>query len=496
MKQNNTMPSLKEKPLNQLLTGLTQLDDSRKFLDASISGISLHAGSVCSGNIFVAIPGNKFDGHDFIPEAVKNGAAAIISNGRDIGELSIPQIRVANPRRAASWVASEFFDHPSRELTMIGITGTNGKTSTATLVASILDAAGYKTAQMGTLGLIAQGNSPQEKTLTTLDQVALHKSLFDLKKDGFTHIVMEVSSHALQQCRVTDVDFNIAAFTNLTPEHLDYHGNMEEYYHAKAKLFKMLPITATAVINNDDIYGGKIISESSTPILTTSISTKENVHYSSFESTLNGITGDIKAGDHSYKIQSSLIGSFNLENILTAVGIAHAMGIPPHFVIKGIDSCKFIPGRMEMFKTPSGGTVIIDYAHTPDSYEKVLGTICKMSSGKMTVIFGAGGNRDVSKRPTMAAIAEKFAEQCFITPDNPRFDNPQAIQADIVKGFTRKCYTVFSDRGKAIRAALTDLKKNDILAVLGKGRENYQEIRGEKIPYSDVKIIQEFCDEN
>ena len=271
---------------------------------------------------------------------------------------------------------------------------------------------------------------------------------------------------------------------------------MEEYYHAKAKLFKMLPITATAVINNDDIYGEKIISESSTPILTTSISTKENVHYSSFESTLNGITGDIKAGDHSYKIQSSLIGSFNLENILTAVGIAHAMGIPPHFVTKGIDSCKFIPGRMEMFKIPSGGTVIIDYAHTPDAYEKVLGTICKMSSGKMTVIFGAGGDRDVSKRPTMAAIAEKFAEQCFITPDNPRFDNPQAIQADIVKGFTRKCYTVFSDREKAIRAALTDLKKNDILAVLGKGRENYQEIRGEKIPYSDVKIIQEFCDEN
>ena len=495
MTQNNNIPFLKKKPLNQLLTGLTQLD-SHEFADASISGISLHAGSVCSGNIFVAIQGNKFDGHDFIPEAVKNGAAAIISNGRDIGELSIPQVRVANPRRAASWVASEFFGHPSRELIMIGITGTNGKTSTATLVVSIFEAAGYKTAQMGTLGIIAKGNYPQEKTLTTLDQVSLQKTLFYLKNDSFSHVVMEVSSHALQQCRVADVDFNIAAFTNLTPEHLDYHGNMEEYCHAKAKLFKMLPITATAVINNDDVYGKKIISDTTIPILTTSISTKENVHYSYFELTLNGIKGTIKAGDHSYKIQSCLIGSLNLENILTAVGIAHAMGIPPHFVTKGIDSCTLIPGRLEMFKTPSGGTVVVDYAHTPDAYEKVLGTICKMSGGKLTVIFGAGGDRDVTKRPVMAAIAEKFAEQCFITPDNPRFDNPQAIQADIVKGFTRQCYTVFSDRGKAVRAALTDLKKNDILAVLGKGRENYQEIRGEKIPYSDIKIIQEFCDEN
>ena len=212
-----------------------------KIENISITGISLHTRSIDPGNIFVAIPGEKFDGHDFISEAIDKGASVVISNGRDLGDLTVPQIKVANPRRAASWVASKFYNHPSKDLTMIGITGTNGKTTTASLVNSILEENGYKTALLGTLGLISGGKYLQEKTLTTFDQVHLQEVLHTLKKEDVTHVVMEVSSHSLEQSRVADIDFNVAAFTNLTPEHLDYHGTMEDYYHAKVKLFKMLP---------------------------------------------------------------------------------------------------------------------------------------------------------------------------------------------------------------------------------------------------------------
>ena len=229
-----------QKPLYQLLFGLTQLEN-QKIENISITGISLHTRSIDPGNIFVAIPGEKFDGHDFISEAIDKGASVVISNGRDLGDLTVPQIKVAIPRRAASWVAAKFYNHPSKDLTMIGITGTNGKTTTASLVNSILEENGYKTALLGTLGLISGGKYLQEKTLTTLDQVHLQEVLHTLKKKDVTHVVMEVSSHSLEQSRVADIDFNVAAFTNLTPEHLDYHGTMEDYYHAKLKLFKMLP---------------------------------------------------------------------------------------------------------------------------------------------------------------------------------------------------------------------------------------------------------------
>ncbi len=481
-----------KKQLDSLVAGLTP--SGKTLPDIEVLGVATHTDNVRPGYLFIAIPGARADGHDYVHTAIDRGAVAVITSGRDLGELPVPQIKVANPRRAASLIAAEFFDHPSRKMTVIGITGTNGKTTTASLISSILQAAGHKTAQLGTLGLIAE-DFPRQNTLTTMEPVALQETFARLVQHGFTHLVMEVSSHALQQYRVADVDFNLAIYTNLTPEHLDYHHTMEEYFHAKARLFKMLSITATAVVNTDDRYGEAIKSESTAPVVTTSLSSEADVHFTRIDSTIEGIKGEIRVGEHRYQMESSLIGSFNLENILSAVAAAHILGIPPAAIETGVKSCAVVPGRMEIITTPSGNKVIVDYAHTPDAYEKVLSTVRDLApdGSRITVVFGAGGDRDASKRPLMASIAESYATRCFVAPDNPRFEDPAQINADVVKGFTRDCYTIFEDRGQALRKALTEMGPDDIVVVLGKGRENYQDIRGEKIPYSDFEIIEEFC---
>jgi UDP-N-acetylmuramyl-tripeptide synthetase len=478
--------------LKQLVSGFYPDIDSLPEIE--VTGLTTRADSITPGQVFIAIKGTQADGHDYISTAIRKGAAAIVSNGRDLGPIKIPQIKVTNPRQAASRSAAEFYRFPSREMTVVGITGTNGKTTVASLLKSIFDGAGLKAAQMGTLGIIAEGY-PARKTLTTLGPIQLQRTLRSLKDDGFTHIVMEVSSHALDQFRVADVDFNSAVFTNLTPEHLDYHESMEAYFHAKLRLFKQLPITATAVIHIDNEYGPKIISECTSPALTTSMEGDADVHYSDLRTSLEGIQGQIVAGEQSIQVDSSLIGQFNVENILSAATAALSVGISIGAIEEGIKSCSTIPGRMEVFSLPSGGKVVVDYAHTPDAYEKVLSTISKMKpiKGRLTVLFGCGGDRDASKRPVMAHIAEHYADWCFITPDNPRFEDLETINAGILSGFTGHDYDVYQDRGAALKQALETCSLGDILVVLGKGREDYQDIRGEKHYYSDYEMIQRYC---
>ncbi len=462
-----------------------------------INNIQLHSGKVQPGDLYIAIHGTAADGHDFVPEAVNNGAAAIITNGRELGALSVPQVKVSNPRKAASAIAAEFYGQPSKYLKIVGITGTNGKTSTATLIRSILQEAGCKTAQLGTFGVIAAGHD-QEKTLTTMDAIHSQRLLKELVQDNFTHVVMEVSSHAIHQYRVADVEFDLTVFTNLSPEHLDYHKTMEDYYHAKAKLFKSLPLSATAIINTDDKYGRRLISESTAPVLKVSIENNSDVHFVAVESSLTGTTGIIRAGEHRIEINSPLIGSFNQENILCAVASGLALGLPINKIKHGINYCKVVSGRMETFQTPNGARIVIDYAHTPDAYEKVLKTIHQMvnKAGNLIVMFGCGGNRDAANRPIMGQLVEQYADQFFIVPDNPRYEDQSSIVADIELGLTSENYSVFSDRATAFKKALAALDHNDVLVVLGKGRETYQEIAGVRHPYSDIEIIEEFCAHN
>ena len=460
-----------------------------------IHGITTHSAQVNPGHLYIAIHGANFDGHDFIPQAIDNGAAAVITNGRDVGQLPVPQIKVANPRRAASFTAAEYYGHPSKEMTVVGITGTNGKTTTAGLISAMLKAAGEKAAQIGTLGTIAEGY-PQKKTLTTPDPVALHKVLFDLHQDGYTHIVMEASSHAIDQSRVADVDFNYTVFTNLSPEHLDYHGTMADYFQAKVKLFTALPPSAIAIVNMETEYGQAISDNCTVPVVATALAKTGDVFFKDYQISLAGIYGTIQAGEISYTVDSSLIGKFNAENILCATATGNAMGLSLEAINNGIKQCASIPGRMESFALRSGATALIDYAHTPDAYDKVLSTIKDMvvEPGVLHIVFGCGGDRDKTKRAQMAARAEEFGYYCYVTPDNPRTEELAVITADIISGFHASGYTVFDERGAGLRQALERAAKNDVVVILGKGREDYQEINGEQMPYSDLEIINEYRD--
>ena len=314
----------------------------------------------------------------------------------------------------------------------------------------------------------------------------------NLVKQGFSHVVMEVSSHAIEQLRVHNINFNIVVFTNLTEEHLDYHGTMENYFNTKSKLLNLLnQKTGFAIINFDDSYGERLLIGAKKNSLAFSKNNNNLIHFEDLKSNDSKISGSISTNDTSYKIDSELIGTFNQENILAAVSVLHSLSIPKSSIENGIKKCKNIPGRLEVYKLKSGAKAVIDYAHTPDAYNKILSTLKKTleEKNKLYVVFGAGGDRDQDKRSHMATIAEKFCEKCFITPDNPRYESLEAINKDIISGFKSKCFTIYEDRALGLTKALKLAKRGDIIAVLGKGDEEFQDIKGQHVYHSDKKII-------
>lgn len=476
--------------LNELVKNLEYIGmpDNRE-----ISSITYDSRKVKAGTLFIAIAGANVDGHDFIRQALEKGAVAILSNGRSPSTENVPVIRVKNPRLAMSKISADFYGNPSREMNIIGITGTNGKTSIAHILSHILNHAEKSCGTIGTLGF----NSPTgmvSTSFTTPESVEVQQLLNTLKSAGVNHVVMEISSHALEMHRVDDVAVDTAIFTNLTPEHLDFHGDMENYFQSKLRLFSALNSNNTAVINLDDSFGKRIILDAGAKIISYGMGKNADLYPKVINMDLNGLSTRLIYRKKSISISTFLIGEYNLMNIMASVAAALSKEVSVEKIESAFLTLPAIPGRLEMIPHRGRGKVFIDYAHTPDAYEKLLSNIRNLISEdcSLSVVFGCGGNRDNSKRPKMAEIAENYADLVYLTSDNPRKESPAKIIEELKLGFSKTDYTIIPDRADAIESAMNKMNDNSVLLVLGKGRENYQEIGAEKIPYSDVETIQRF----
>ena len=461
------------------------------ILGEKVSGITSNSKEVQPNFVFVAIQGVNVDGNQFIEEALNKKAVCVISDSNDVEETD-RIIKVDNARKALTCLASNYYGNPEKHIKTIGITGTNGKTSTTLILKDILEADGKKVIQIGTLGVIPDITN-LNLSLTTPDSIFLFQILHHAVKEQFDYAVLEVSSHALSQNRVDSIAFDAVGFTNFSLDHLDYHKSLENYFNDKKKLFNLIKDGNNPLVLSDSSYGEDICKDYPN---SKKISLKNNqADYFCTEFSINqeGITGTMVSGNCSLEINSELKGRYNLENIILASSIALELGVQPSIVEKGINNCNYISGRHENISKPGFPDIIVDYGHTPDAYVNMLSSLKEIyPNKKIKVLFGAGGNRDQSKRTEMAKAVEQFATECYVVPDNPRFENINDINNDVVKGFSKEMFTVFDDRKKGLLIALEHLDADDILVIFGKGNEEFQEINGKKLYYSDRKIIESF----
>lgn len=443
--------------------------------DVEIKGISYDTRTLRPGELFVALRGYKTDGHRYIGEALQKGAAAVVCEETGDGVLTVPNGRAALAVLSANW-----FGHPARKLTVVGVTGTNGKTTTTSLLKSMIEETmGTKAGLIGT-NENRVGNQIFPADRTTPESWEVQRWLRRMADSGCTHVVMEVSSHALCLHRVDGIDFAVGAFTNLTQDHLDFHKTMEAYREAKGRLFRQC---GTAVLNLDDEAGRFYAAGAPCPVLTYSERrdeadlTAKNLRLFSDRVEFEAVTRTEIS-----RVRLGIPGGFTVYNALCALGCAQAMGIPLDRAAAALGKAPGVKGRMEVVPTPGAGTVLIDYAHTPDALENALTTLRDFTRGRLICLFGCGGDRDRSKRPIMGALAASLADFVVVTSDNPRTEEPGAIIQDILKGMVGfdTPRLVEPDRRKAIRSAVALLEEGDTLVLAGKGHEIYQEVNGEK----------------
>jgi len=468
--------------------------------DVKISGVQYDSRKVQKDNLFVAIRGVGSDGHAFIGHAIANGAKAIVIEDDNAIPDSmcmhqgIVKIVVGNTRKALAQIAANYFGHPAQSMTVIGVTGTNGKTTTTYLIKQMLESNGNTI--VGLIGTVEYriGNETMPATHTTPESLELHQLFAEMKKKGCTHVVMEVSSHALHQYRVYGIPFSAGVFTNLTQDHLDYHRTMEEYFQAKKLLFDSLSAQSVAVINADSEYGKRIVETCKAKLVTYGITTAADIQATNVSVTVNGFTALI----HNKIISTTLIGRFNVYNFLAAYATVVGLGVAINE--KVFTTLTAAPGRFEQIQSPKGWTAIIDYAHTHDALENCLQAIHevlpKNGTNKIITIFGAGGDRDRTKRPKMGAVAERLSDLIIVTSDNPRTEEPMSIIDDILQGVQQKDKAIREpDRRKAIVLGLSMANAGDVVLIAGKGHEDYQVIGREKIHFSDkeevLKVIQQ-----
>ena len=480
----------------------------------SVSGLTHDSRKVRPGWLFVAIPGETSDGHDYIEQAIASGAAAVLAEHPvGPGIAGVPRIQVDDTRRVLGRVASLIYGRPASRMVVVGITGTNGKTTLTFLLESVLLAAGLRPGVIGTISY-RWGGREYAAGHTTPEASDLQRMLADMAADGVTHALLEVSSHGLHSGRLEGCDFDLGVFTNLTQDHLDYHGNLEEYYQAKKILFsRLLPLscrtkTAHAVVNLDDPYGVRLAREiPGIPVTGYGTESGCTVHPHKVSLTAEGISGTVVDGSGSVHVQSRLTGAFNLLNILAAVAVSERLHIPKEAVSRGIEAVEVVPGRLE--RVPSErGNIFVDYAHTPDALKNVLEALAKIRVGRIVTVMGCGGDRDRTKRPIMGKEAAQGSDFVVVTSDNPRTEEPMDIihqveNGVIAQGFVRCSeefngsplksghYVVIPDRREAIAFAVKRFQDRDILLVAGKGHETYQEIGIIRYPFDDREVLRE-----
>jgi len=475
--------------------------------DQLIDSIHYDSRRVKPGGLFVAIQGLQADGHAYIDDAVQRGALAVVTEKGWSGPSSVSVVKVDNARRALAALSAAFYRDPSHSLFVIGITGTNGKTTTAYLVEAILGAAGFNVGVIGTINY-RFGGQTFPSPVTTPESLDLMQILRQMVDRDITHVVMEVSSHALDLDRVAFCEFDVGVFTNLSRDHLDYHGDMETYWQCKKRLCldclrpRSKQAKATAVINWDDSKGKELASEVSAKCLRVGLSQGCEIRAEGIQDSIGGTSGRVKTPGGYFDFASHLVGRHNVYNILAATGVATAMGLPVSTMKKGIETLVGVPGRLEPVVNPLGLSVFVDYAHTPDALENVLTALRGLTSGRLITIFGCGGDRDRDKRPMMGVAAGRLSDLSVLTSDNPRTEVPEAILSEIMvgtasvrnrryeprelaKGFDTPGYVVEPDRRRAIALGLGSARHGDTVLVAGKGHETYQITEGRSIPFDD-----------
>jgi UDP-N-acetylmuramoyl-L-alanyl-D-glutamate--2,6-diaminopimelate ligase len=459
--------------------------------DLLIRELTLDSRKVRPGDLFLAVPGLKVDGRDHIADAIAHGAAAVayeVEGAKVLPITDVPLIPVKGLSAQLSDIAGRFYGDPTRSLNLVGVTGTNGKTSVTQLIAQALDQLGQHCGVIGTLGNGFYG-ALKSGVHTTPDPISVQATLTDLRKAGAKAIAMEVSSHGLDQGRVTALAFDVAVFTNLSRDHLDYHGTMEVYGAAKAKLFAWNDLRCR-VINLDDDFGRELAAQNQPSRLITYSQEDATAYLYCREARFddNGVRATLVTPQGEHVLRSSLLGRFNLSNVLAAVGALIGLDYPLDEILKVLPTLEGPIGRMQRLGGGARPLVVVDYAHTPDALEKVLAALRPHAQGQLICLFGCGGDRDSGKRPLMAEVVERLADKVLVTDDNPRTENPALIFDDIRAGFVAADKVSFvAGRGAAIAQLIAAADARDVIVLAGKGHEDYQEINGERLPFSDLE---------
>ena len=461
----------------------------------TVHGLTADSRKVERGDCFVAVPGFKQDARRFIPDAVARGARLVVTEGDAVPGVGVAQVLVPATRPALARLAAAYYGHPSRALTVVGITGTNGKTTTSYLVDALLRDAG-PTGILGTIQYVV-GDEVRPAGQTTPEALDIEAMLATMRDRGVRGVAMEVSSHALALARVEGLAFDVAVFTNLTQDHLDFHGSLDEYGRAKRRLFELLAGSPkrrrTAVVNGDDPWGGRMVAGLDLDVLTFGLGAGHRVRAARFTSSLEGIHMHVETPRGAVDLDSPLIGEHNVMNLLGAVGAGIGLGLEPGAIARALAGVTAVPGRFEQVRAGQPFLVIVDYAHTPDALERVLTTARKITTGRLGVVFGCGGDRDRTKRPIMGEIAARLADRVWITSDNPRSENEHAIIEEIAIGVRRVCaapdrYAMVADRRAAIFAALSWAAAGDAIVIAGKGHETYQIVGADILPFDDRAV--------